>query len=65
MVVTEKEPIFDFEVFDEISKPEYVSIYKAKNTDEFLEKFYIDSMDFKTMTIFAEEKAKEILMHKV
>jgi len=43
MVVTEKEPIFDFEVFDEISKPEYVSIYKAKNTDEFLEKFYIDN----------------------
>ena len=38
---------------------------KAKLTHDELEKFYIDSMDFKTMTIFAEEKAKEILMHKV
>lgn len=43
MVATGKEPIFDFEVFDEISKPEFVSIYEVENTDEFLSKFYIDN----------------------
>ncbi len=41
MLVTDKEPIFDFEVFDEISKPEYVSEYKlTENKEEFLERFY-------------------------
>ena len=43
MVATGKEPIFDFEVFDEISKPEFVSIYKVKNKDEFIEKLHIDN----------------------
>ncbi|MBQ6632517.1 MAG: hypothetical protein IJH55_10575 [Romboutsia sp.] len=43
MVVTDKEPIFDFEVFDEISKPEFVSIYNIKNVDKFLDMFYKDN----------------------
>lgn len=43
MVATGKEPIFDFEVFDEISKPEFVSIYKLENKDEFIEKFYTEN----------------------
>ena len=43
MVVTGKEPIYDFEVFDEISKPEFVSIYEIENNEEFLRKFYIDN----------------------
>lgn len=40
MVVSDKEPIFDFEVFDEISKFEFVSIYNIKNVDKFLDIFY-------------------------
>ena len=43
MVVTDKEPIFDFEVFDEISKPEFVSIYNINRVDEFLDTFYKDN----------------------
>lgn len=43
MVVTGKEPIYDFEVFDEISKPEFVSIYEIENNEKFLHKFYIDN----------------------
>ncbi|WP_042277756.1 hypothetical protein [Faecalimicrobium dakarense] len=43
ILVTDKEPVYDFEVFDEISKPEYISIYKLKNKESFLEKFYIDN----------------------
>ena len=43
MVVTDKEPIFDFEVFDEISKPEFVSIYNINRVDEFLDMFYKDN----------------------
>lgn len=43
MLATEKEPMYDFEVFDEISKPEVVSIYELDNNEEFLEKFYIDN----------------------
>lgn len=43
MVVTDKEPIFDFEVFDEISKPEFVSIYSINRVDEFLDIFYKDN----------------------
>lgn len=34
---------------------------KAKSIHDKLEKYYIDSMDFKSMTLFAEEKAKDIL----
>lgn len=36
---------------------------KAKAVHDELEKYYIDAMNFKAMTLFAEEKAKEILMH--
>lgn len=43
ILATDKEAMFDFEVFDEISKPEYVAIYEIKRNDEFLEKFYIDN----------------------
>ena len=43
MVVTDKEPIFDFEVFDEISKPEFISIYNINRVDEFLDIFYKDN----------------------
>jgi len=43
MVVTDKEPIFDFEVFDEISKPEFVSMYNINKVDEFLDMFYKDN----------------------
>lgn len=35
----------------------------AKTTHDKLEKYYIDTMDFDAMTLFAEQKAKEILMH--
>ncbi|MGL4911925.1 MAG: hypothetical protein ACRC3Y_05760 [Romboutsia sp.] len=40
MVAGEKEGLYDFEVFDEISKEEYVSIYSLENSEEFVEKFY-------------------------
>lgn len=43
ILTTEKEGIFDFEVFDEISKPEVVSIYKLNNKDSFIAKFYNDN----------------------
>ena len=43
LLVTDKEPVYDFEVFDEISKPEYIDIYKLKNKDEFLMEFYNDN----------------------
>ena len=43
MVVTDKEPLFDFEVFDEISKPEFVSIYNLDKANEFLDIFYKDN----------------------
>ena len=36
---------------------------KAKAVHDVLEKYYIDSMDFKSMTLFAEQKTDEILMH--
>lgn len=41
------------------------TLSKAKATHDKLEKYYINAMDFKALTLFAEEKAKEILMHKV
>ena len=37
------------------------TLSKAKAVHDKLEKYYIDSMDFKTMTLFAEQKAEEIL----
>ena len=40
LMFSDKEGIFDFEVFDEISKPEYIAIYDLKNKDEFVERFY-------------------------
>lgn len=43
MVVSEREGVFDFEVFDEISKEEFISVYDVGNKDEFLEKFYSDN----------------------
>lgn len=43
ILIGEKNPIYDFEVFDEISKPEFVAIYNLKNKDEFIEKFYKDN----------------------
>ena len=43
IIVGERESIFDFEVFDEISKEEFICIYNIKNKEEFLEKFYIEN----------------------
>lgn len=43
MLVGEKVPVYDFDVFDEISKPEFVSIYTIENTELFLERFYGDN----------------------
>ena len=43
MLVSDIYPVYDFEVFDEISKEEYVSIYKLKNAEEFLSKMYDNS----------------------
>ncbi|MGL5507281.1 MAG: hypothetical protein ACRDB0_05185 [Paraclostridium sp.] len=40
LMFTDKESIFDFEVFDEISKSEYIAIYSLENKDEFVEEFY-------------------------
>lgn len=37
------------------------TLTKAKNVHDQMEKYYIDAMDFKAMTMFAEQKAKEIL----
>ncbi len=43
MVVSESEPMYDFEVFDEISKEEFVDIYTVEEGEEFVEKFYEDN----------------------
>ncbi|MGL4913274.1 MAG: hypothetical protein ACRC3Y_12680 [Romboutsia sp.] len=43
MLVSHKEAIFDFEVFDEISKPEFVSIYEVNNKEQLIEKFHEDN----------------------
>ena len=43
LLVTDKEPVYDFEVFDEISKSEFIDVYKLKNKDEFLMEFYNDN----------------------
>lgn len=43
LLVTDKEPMYDFEVFDEISKSEFIDVYKLKNKEEFLMEFYNDN----------------------
>ncbi|MDU4934823.1 MAG: hypothetical protein E6X43_05795, partial [Peptostreptococcaceae bacterium] len=43
MLVTDKEAMYDFEVFDEISKEEFVAIYNIVDIDKFIDKFYIDN----------------------
>ena len=43
MLVTDKEAMYDFEVFDEISKEEFISIYNILDINKFMEKFYIDN----------------------
>ncbi len=40
LLVSDKQAVYDFEVFDEISKSEFVDVYKIKNKNEFLECFY-------------------------
>ncbi|GAA0106067.1 hypothetical protein UT300013_26910 [Paraclostridium sordellii] len=40
LMFTDKEGIYDFEVFDEISKSEYIAIYDLKEKDDFIDKFY-------------------------
>ncbi|GAA0701483.1 hypothetical protein GCM10008904_07570 [Paraclostridium ghonii] len=40
LMFTDKEGIYDFEVFDEISKSEYIAIYDLKDKEKFLDKFY-------------------------
>lgn len=40
LLVSHKEPIYDFEVFDEISKEEYIDIYIIEKEEEFEVKFY-------------------------
>lgn len=40
LMFTDKADIYDFEVFDEISKAEYIAIYDLKDKTEFLDKFY-------------------------
>ena len=52
MVVTDKEPIFDFEVFDEISKPEFVSTFFTRfnfNNDHVKENVYVINNDIKAI----------------
>ena len=39
------------------------TLSRAKMVHDRLEKYYIDAMDFKSMTLFTEKKVKEILMH--
>lgn len=43
LLVTDKESMYDFEVFDEISKPEYIDIYKLYSIEDFVNKFYEDN----------------------
>ncbi len=38
--MTDKEPMYDFEVFDEISKSEFVSVYSVNSPEEFAGVFY-------------------------
>ena len=43
LLVTDKQPMYDFEVFDEISKSEYIDVYKLNRKEEFLQEFYYDN----------------------
>lgn len=43
MLVSERESIFDFEVFEEICKEEIVTIYEIYNREEFISKFYTEN----------------------
>ena len=43
LLVADKEQVYDFEVFDEISKSEFIDLYKIINKEEFLTKFYNDN----------------------
>lgn len=40
LLVTDKEAVYDFEVFDEISKEEFIQIYNVSNKEGFLEKLF-------------------------
>ena len=40
MLVSEREGIFDFEVFDEISKEEFVTVYSIIGQSKFIDKFH-------------------------
>lgn len=40
LMFTDKEGIFDFEVFDEISKEEYIAVYNLENKEFFVEEFH-------------------------
>lgn len=43
MLVSEREVIYDFEVFDEISKEEFVTVYNLIEKDDFIKKFHRDN----------------------
>ncbi|TQQ85060.1 hypothetical protein EXD82_02895 [Peptacetobacter hominis] len=44
VLIADIEPMYDFEVFDEISKEEYVTVYTINGDyKEFAEKFYVDN----------------------
>lgn len=43
-LVSDIEELFDFEVFDEIKKEEFISIYEVKNREDFIEKFHEDNL---------------------
>ncbi|MGL5693861.1 MAG: hypothetical protein ACRCXA_07280 [Peptostreptococcaceae bacterium] len=43
MLIGEKESVYDFEVFDEISKEEFICVYDLVDKENFLEDFYKDN----------------------
>lgn len=43
MLVSEREAIYDFEVFDEISKEEFITVYNLIEKDDFIKKFHRDN----------------------
>ena len=53
---------FNRRVMRELLQGAVDTLQKAKQKHDELEKYYINAMDFKAMTDFAEQKAKEILM---
>lgn len=54
---------FNRRVARELLLEAIATLQKAKAVHDKLEKYYIDAMDFKSMSLFAEQKTKEILMH--